>query len=143
MPYHIKVRAVSISKGMRRAMRNMPRVRNEFANWAKEQADPYVPFKTGALSKGAYVTGGDVIYDRPYAHCLYMGVIGGLKYGLKYQDYRSIMKWLDDDERFHFSKKVHPKAQSHWFWAAQVDHSEEYERKMAELVLKEIRRTRR
>ena len=159
MAFNVRVKAVSIDKEMRRAMRNMPRATHEFAEWTIPQADPYVPYKSGALAHSARVDdhvttyqrrpgkhehsrtpaqrySSHVVYDMPYAHHMYMG----LKIWMPGMAYRSVFKKLPKEEFLNYSTAVHPKAQRMWYLGAQNDHLQEYEAKMKELVTAELKR---
>ena len=140
MPLNMKIRNyTSVDKIIRKAFRANPRMREEFMNWAIHIVDPYVPADTLALARSAHVeSGGTLVYDRLYARKLYFGEkehTAGISLKASYR----LTKETDNENLLHFSKKVHPKAQCFWFYGASMDHMKEFEAKMSEMLLRQVR----
>lgn len=89
---------------------------------AQEMVDimtPYVPAKTGALSRSATVSGNRITYHGEAVNLLYMGKRKG--------------------QKLEMSKEVHGRAQSHWFYGAKKDNMHLIQRHAVREIKKELK----
>ena len=113
----------------------VPAANKRFAEWLVDSVDPYVPYKSGKLSRSAKSNQNRLIYDTPYAHRLYF--VGTIEYEAEHPEKR-----FDQGRvKYHFSRAVHSKAQSFWVWGSEKDNQEEWRRKIAEILLQEVHKT--
>lgn len=81
------------------------------ANEVLTDTKPFVPARTGSLSRRSHVEGNMVVYPGPYARYLYYGkVMEGPPSGPKHAT----------DKNLVYTKEMHANAQSHWFEASKA-----------------------
>lgn len=100
------------------------------------QCEPYVPFDSGALNASAslntHIGSGFVIYNTPYAHYQYYGVVYGPNIPVKGEG-GQIEGWFSKPgskktptgKKLQYSKEVHHLAGSHWFERMAADHKDD------------------
>lgn len=109
MAFHVHITAYL--NGLDRKLEDLSEAEHQVAVYAKNLADPYVPKRTGALSRSARVDGNIVSYNTVYAHRQYVT-----------------------------TGQHHPNGgQSYWFWGMRKDHASELRREAASAILKELR----
>lgn len=98
------------------------------------QCEPYVPFDTGVLTASAStatdIGSGLVVYDTPYAHYQYYGIVYGPNIPMVIggeQTFRSPAgaKKVPTGRTLTYNKEVHPLAGSFWFERMKADHTTE------------------
>ena len=77
-------------------------------------ADPYVPYRTGALANNIEITAEGVVYKQPYAEEVY-------------------------DEKVPHSPVHHPLATDHWGEAMLRDRGDEFTAEVAEVISRRLR----
>ena len=95
------------------------------------QCEPYVPFDKGVLTASAStatdIGSGQVIYNTPYAHYQYYGVVYGPNIPMTIggeKTFRSPANAVKDPTgaMLQYNKEVHPLAGSRWFERMKADH---------------------
>lgn len=98
------------------------------------QCEPYVPFDEGVLTRSASLAtkigSGLVIYDTPYAHYQYYGVVYGPNIPMTIggeQTYRSPANQAKQptNRKLTYNKDKHPLAGSFWFERMKADHKKD------------------
>lgn len=98
------------------------------------QCEPYVPFDEGVLTASASIStdigSGMVIYNTPYAHYQYYGVVYGPNIpmeigGEKIFRSPSGVRKVPTGQKLTYNKEVHPLAGSFWFERMKADHKDE------------------
>lgn len=98
------------------------------------QCEPYVPFDEGVLTASASIAtdigSGLVVYDTPYAHYQYYGVVYGPNIPMIIggeQTFRSPSGHtkVPTGRPIQYSKEVHPLAGSFWFERMKADHKDD------------------
>lgn len=84
----------------------------EIHNLFAKMCDPYVPFLEGPLSQTIEVTPEYVKYTQPYAHYQYTG------------------------DNFNFTRDYHPLASAYWDKAMMLDHEEEFEELVKQILVR-------
>lgn len=72
MRARVRVERWGISTHLRQ---NADRAERALAARMREDMDPYVPSRSGALRAGTYVAGNRIIYPGPYAGAMYRGYV--------------------------------------------------------------------
>lgn len=95
---------------------------------------PYCPKDTGVLESSPYGTSaigsGKVIYNTPYAHYLYYGVVYGPNFPQK-DETGAIVGWKSPKKKFpterelQYSQEKNPQAGSFWFERMKADRKED------------------
>jgi hypothetical protein len=98
------------------------------------QCEPYVPFDEGVLTASAStatdIGSGEVIYNTPYAHYQYYGVVYGpnipMTIGgeLTFRSPSGATK-VPTGQKLTYNKEVHPQAGSFWFERMKADHKKD------------------
>lgn len=90
--------------------------------------EPYVPFRNGALRSSVRypqgITGGEIEYNTPYAHYMYMGEVYGPNIPIK-DAQGNITGWISPPKKSPTGKRLqyHTKDTSdHWFEEAKQKH---------------------
>lgn len=117
MPVRVRIKTF-VTKDIEGALRDLSGPEHEVAKLAKRLADPYVPAKNGEMARNTTVSGNEITYFGKAVRILYRGEREGKK--------------------LIFSKRVHPMAQSHWFYGAKKDNMGRLRRTAAEAILKEL-----
>lgn len=95
-------------------------------------SDKYVPFSQGALRgsvrypEGVY--GGEIMYDTPYAHYQYMGVVYGPNYPIKDAE-GNITGWRSPAKKYPTQRKLKYHTHgtgSQWFEEAKRRHKQDW-----------------
>lgn len=115
-------------------MADLSGVEHALAVKLHDVAEEYVPYRTGRLTNTAAVEGNKLKYTQPYARRLYF--VGTIEYEAEHPE----KKFDPYREKWHFSRAVHPKAQSFWVWGARKDHASELGTFAAQEIRKELRR---
>lgn len=98
------------------------------------QCEPYVPFDEGVLTASAStatdIGSGLVVYNTPYAHYQYYGVVYGPNIPMTIggeQTFRSPSgaKKVPTGQKLTYNKEVHPLAGSFWFDRMKADHKDD------------------
>ena len=99
--------------------------------------EPYVPFQQGALRSSVRypqgIDGGEIEYNTPYAHYLYMGEVYGPNIPKK-DAQGNIIGWMSPPSksptgrRLQYSKAPHPEAGAEWFERAKAQHLPDWTR---------------
>ena len=84
----------------------------EIHNLLAKMCDPYVPFLEGPLSQTIEVTPEYVKYTQPYSHYQYTG------------------------DHFNFTRDYHPLASAYWDKAMLLDHREEFEELVKQILVR-------
>ena len=91
-------------------------------------SEPYVPFRQGSLRSSVRypqgIDGGEIEYNTPYAHYLYMGEVYGPNIPLK-DAQGNITGWISPPKKSPTGRKLqyHTKDTSdHWFECAKREH---------------------
>lgn len=106
-----------------------------------KDTDPYVPARTKSLANRVIVRQDTIIYPGPYARFLYYGKLmidpdTGSPWAPK-----GATKVIDPGGRdLDIKKKVHSKAQAHWFEASKAQNLEKWKRVAGRVVQREFRR---
>lgn len=106
-----------------------------------KDTEPYVPARTKSLSNRVIVTDDTIVYPGPYARFLYYGKLmidpdTGSPWAPK-----GATKVIDPGGRdLDIKKKVHSKAQSHWFEASKAQNLEKWKRAAGRAMQREFRR---
>lgn len=96
--------------------------------------EPYVPFDEGALTRSASlatdVGSGRVIYNTPYAHYQYYGVVYGPNIPMTIggeKTFRSPAHQIKQptNRKLTYNKEKHPLAGSFWFERMKADHAKD------------------
>lgn len=100
-------------------------------------SEPYVPFRQGALRSSVRypkgIDGGEIEYNTPYAHYLYMGEVYGPNIPKK-DAQGNIIGWMSPPSkrptgrRLQYSKAPHPEAGAEWFERAKAQHLPDWTR---------------
>lgn len=98
------------------------------------QNEPYVPFDEGALNVSASMAtdigSGFVVYDTPYAHYQYYGVVYGpnipmiIGGELTFRSPSGATK-VPTGQKLTYNKEKHPLAGSFWFERMKADHKDD------------------
>lgn len=106
------------------------------ASQIAKDTEPYVPFKTGVLTRNTKVVKNRIIYPGPYARYLYVGKkmvnarTGKGPMYIKGVGYRwpkgAMLK--PTDEPLTYTQAYHPNAQAQWFEASKAVNIEKWER---------------
>ncbi len=105
-----------------------------------KDTEPYVPARSKSLSNRTIVHKGTIIYPGPYARFLYYGKLmidpdTGSTWAPK-----GASKVIDPGGRdLDIKKKVHSKAQSHWFEASKAQNLPKWRRVVGEVMQREFR----
>lgn len=106
-------------------------------------SDPFVPFQQGALRasvnypQGIY--GGEIEYNTPYAHYLYVGEIYGLNYPIT-DSAGNVIGWYSPPIKHPTGRAITyhtPGTGSHWFEKAKAQHKGEWVRLVKQTAGKE------
>lgn len=106
-----------------------------------KDTEPYVPARAKSLSNRTIVHEGTIIYPGPYARFLYYGKLlidpdTGSTWAPK-----GASKVIDPGGReLDIKKKVHSKAQSHWFEASKAQNLPKWRRVAGKVMQREFRR---
>ena len=101
----------------------------------REDTRPYVPARNFVLDTTTRVDGNLIIYQQPYAHYLYQGVVWvdpvTKAAGFLTEDgwkSRKGVKKIESNRKLKISRSKHPEAQSHWFEASKAEKLEKWVR---------------
>lgn len=110
----------NFSPSLLNTLKDLSDVEHMIAVQAKNDAAPRVPARTGNLAASTQVVENRIIYPGPYAAPLYFGIRSGIK--------------------LEISTKVHPKAQTFWFWATKKDNYMKWKQMAASEIMRKIKR---
>lgn len=110
-------------------------VENDLAKLAEQDTRPFVPAKTGRMNSMTRVKGSVITYQGSGKQAFWL-FRGKTRQG----SYRPVREGgaLRVDERIHFTKTIHPKAQAHWFWGAKKENAEKWREFATKEILKKI-----
>ncbi len=123
---------VDIQLNTDRLDRNLKEAQKLLNEQVVEDCEPLVPFQNGALrSKVEYpkgIYGGEIMYNTPYAHYMYEGIVYGPNIPEYDSDGNLIGFWSPDDKR-PTGRKItyHTEGTGdHWFEKAKEQHKDDW-----------------
>lgn len=127
----------NFSNALIKATQAVERVDHILAIQAEKDTEQFVPALTGSLSNRTKVVGGKIIYPGPYAHYLYVGKL--------FVDPATGSSWAskgavktETNKDLVFTRKMHRKAQNHWFEASKALNMEKWARVYGKAVKREL-----
>ncbi len=121
----------------RRMARASDEAKHAMAIQAAKDTEPYVPALTKSLANRTQVRGDTIIYPGPYAHYLYVGkLFVDPNTRSAFAPYGATKVITGKDLKY--GKKVHSKAQDHWFEASKAQNIDKWVRVAGRVIRHEF-----
>ncbi|MBQ9647848.1 MAG: hypothetical protein IJV43_05755 [Oscillospiraceae bacterium] len=132
--WHVYVNSY-FSPALVEAVGDLSDVAHDLAKQAERDAEPFVPAKTGRMNSMTRVSGSVITYQGSgkQAFWLFRGKTRQGSYRTVFEEGKLLV-----DDRIHFTKTIHPKAQAHWFWGAKNENAEKWREFSTNEILKKI-----
>ncbi len=119
------VEILGLNRLGRRMARASAEARHAVVVQAAKDTEPFVPARTKSLANRTQVLGDTILYPGPYARYLYHGkLMVDPRTGSAFAPLGATKAVTGI--RLHYSKRVHSKAQDHWFEASKAQNKEKW-----------------
>ena len=108
-----------------------------------KHCDPYVPFQEGVLSQETICTPDYCMWQGPYAHYQYEGIVYGPSFPVIEDGvivgWKSPPKKYPTNRQLEYNKTFHPLATHHWDQQMMRDKKQEFMQELADIVTNAIK----